>query len=59
MISLYRGDPKKDGVLVGFFDNVPEVQCAISDDSKMHETGTNYYMVSDDDKYEEQKNTTP
>lgn len=50
MLALYRGDPKRGGVLVGYFDTVPDAQCAIADDSKKHEVGTIYYMEDDDEK---------
>ena len=49
MLTLYRGDPEADGVLVGYFDNVVDAQCAIHEDSRNHESGTNYYLVNDDD----------
>lgn len=49
MITLYRGNPETNGVLIGYFHNVAEVQCAIHEDSRNHEVGTNYYLLYDED----------
>ena len=50
MLTLYRGDPQKGGMVVGYFDNVAEAQCAIHEDSRMHEEGDSYYLIEDEDE---------
>lgn len=47
MLALYRGNPENEGVIVGYFDDITEVQCAIYEDSRNHEGGNSYYIIQD------------
>lgn len=49
MLTLYRGDPKTDGVVIGWFGDYAEAQCAIHEDARNHEEGTNYYLIKEED----------
>ena len=48
MLALYRGNPEDGGILVGYFADVAEAQCAINEDMRNHEAGTSYYLIDDD-----------
>ena len=56
MIALYRGNPEIDGVMIGYFDDVAKVQCAIHEDSRNHEAITYYYyLIPDEDETDDKR----
>lgn len=54
MYMLYRGDPERGGVLIGYFETAAAARRAMQEDSRRRAAGTAYYLINT--KYKESEN---